>query len=237
MRLPKIKVERLYKQIAQALIEHIDSGAFKPGQTLPAERELAKQFGVSRTSVREALIFLEIEGRVDIRTGQGVYVRDPAAAPLPATQEADPHGAGAVELLAAREAVESRTAELAALNGSEDQRAALRRVTKEFDEYPVNNEAFLAQDKRFHLLIAEMTGNQVLKEVVEFLWDKRYGAMFKQLEANYAADELPLAMNKDHRQIAEAILAGDPAAAETRMRRHLQNVYARLFDKAGAGEG
>lgn len=232
MPLSKIKVDRLYKQIAQALIAHMEAGDFRPGQALPAERELAKQFGVSRTSVREALIFLEIEGRVDIRTGQGVYVRGPAPAPVPAGDESGPRGASAVDLLAAREVVEGRTAALAALNGSDTQKAALRQITDAFDNYSVNNDAFLVHDKRFHLLIAAMSGNQVLKDVVEFLWNKRDGTMFRHLEAKYAAHELPLVLNKDYRQIAEAILAGDAAAAEARMREHLQNVHAHLFDKA-----
>ncbi|MFG1425917.1 FadR/GntR family transcriptional regulator [Roseixanthobacter glucoisosaccharinicivorans] len=229
MPLAKIKVDRLYKQIAQALIAHMESGAFRPGQALPAERELAKQLGVSRTSVREALIFLEIEGRVDIRTGQGVYVRDPALSSTPAP---DIHGVSAEELLAAREVVEGRTAELAALNGSDAQKAALRQITEAFDDHPVSTEAFLAHDKRFHLLIAAMSGNRVLRQVVEFLWTTRDDAMFRHLEAKYAEDELPLLLNEDHRRIAEAILAGDAAAAAARMRRHLQNVHAHLFEKA-----
>lgn len=77
MVLPTLKVERLYRQISNLLINCIRNGQFAAGQLLPSERELAKQLGVSRSSIREALIALEITGWVEIRTGNGVYVNDP----------------------------------------------------------------------------------------------------------------------------------------------------------------
>ena len=90
MPLQTVEPQRLYRQIAAQLRGHITSGEFKPGTRLPAERDLAKQLGVSRPSVREALIALEVEGYVEVRIGSGVYVIGPGrtgrAEPLPAAR-------------------------------------------------------------------------------------------------------------------------------------------------------
>ncbi len=79
MPLQSIETRRLYQQIAQQLQQLITAGEFAPGSRLPAERELATQLGVSRPSVREALIALEVEGWVEVRTGSGVYVLERSA--------------------------------------------------------------------------------------------------------------------------------------------------------------
>ena len=71
-----VNVTRLYRMIANQIIERITRGQFLPGSRLPSERELSEQLSVSRTSVREALIALEIEGHVEVRVGSGVYVRE-----------------------------------------------------------------------------------------------------------------------------------------------------------------
>jgi len=76
MILPTIQPKRLYRQIADLLANHIRNGEFPAGSYLPSERDLAKQLGVSRSSVREALIALEVSGLVEIRVGNGVYVCD-----------------------------------------------------------------------------------------------------------------------------------------------------------------
>src|SRR5579859_3909602 len=90
-----IEGRRLYRQIAAQLSALIASGEFKPGERLPPERELARQLGVSRPSVREALICLEVEGKVDVRVGAGIFVVAPQA--LPATSATD-EGPGPYEL-------------------------------------------------------------------------------------------------------------------------------------------
>ena len=78
MPVQSIEPQRLYRQIAEQLRALIAQGEFATGDRLPAERDLARQFNVSRPSVREALIALEVEGWVEVRTGSGVYVQDRA---------------------------------------------------------------------------------------------------------------------------------------------------------------
>ncbi len=226
MELPTLKVERLYRQISNLLKDYINSGQFAPGQMIPSERDLSKQLGVSRSSIREALIALEITGWVEIRTGNGVYVSNP----LPSQQAIVVEEEFSLQsLVKARQIYECTTAELAAINGTDDQREKLAEINRELTQLNINNQDFLREDKRFHLLISEMTGNEVLRDMMEYLWNKRESARFVRLEAHYAETDFPLQMNADHQAITDAILARDPLAARGAMQLHLQHVYDRLF--------
>lgn len=232
MELPTLKVERLYRQISNLLISCINSGQFGAGQLLPSERELARQLGVSRSSIREALIALEITGWVEIRTGNGVYVSDPLPQTSPAAVAAEEEFS-LKSFIKARQVYEALMAELAALNASDDQRAALRDITRDLTRLDVNDEQFLHEDKRFHLLISEMSGNEVLRDMMEYLWNKRQSSRFVRLESHYADSHFPRVMNQDHVDITDAIMARDPAQARASMTRHLQHVYDHLFNDEG----
>ncbi|MGC1021684.1 FadR/GntR family transcriptional regulator [Pantoea agglomerans] len=226
MTLPVIKTERLYRQIANVIMAGITRGDFVAGGLLPPERELAKQLGVSRSSVREALIALEMTGWVDIRTGNGVYV----AQPLPqAAVPQESETCSLQDLLQAREAFEGMLAGFAARNGTTVQRAALLALTAELQQYNENDAAFLEQDKRFHLLISEMSGNDVLRDLLEQLWNRRHSPHVQRLERHYADNSFAKEMNADHQQIANAIVAGDEVAARQAMESHLQHVQQRLL--------
>ena len=226
MSLPVIKTERLYRQIANAIMAGITRGDFVAGGLLPPERELAKQLGVSRSSVREALIALEMTGWVDIRTGNGIYVAQPLPqAAIPQESET----CSLQDLLQAREAFEGMLAGFAALNGTAVQRETLLALTAELQHYNENDAAFLEQDKRFHLLIGEMSGNDVLRDLLEQLWNRRHSPHVQRLERHYADNSFAQAMNADHQQIADAIVAGDEAAARQAMESHLQHVQQRLL--------
>lgn len=228
MLLPTLKPERLYRQISSLLIGCIRKEQFAPGAMLPPERELAKQLGVSRSSIREALIALEITGWVEIRTGNGVFVTNP----LPKTDAPLVEDEFSLKsLINARLLYEGMTAELAARNGTDDQRAELQEVTHDLIQLHVNDEKFLHEDKRFHLLIAEMTGNEVLAEMMEYLWNKRKSSRFLRLESHYAENDFPREMNQDHANITQAIIERDPQRARACMECHIQHVYDRLFSE------
>src|SRR5215813_3400501 len=137
MPIQAIDSDRLYRRIARQLSELISNGEFRPGERLPPERELAKQLAVSRPSVREALIALEVEGWVEIRVGSGVFVKPLRPLPLPSPEE----GECPFELLRARAIVEGETAALAAkeaIEARQPQKARqamhqhLARVDREF---------------------------------------------------------------------------------------------------------
>ncbi|MCZ4059907.1 FadR/GntR family transcriptional regulator [Pantoea sp. LMR881] len=225
MALTVLKTERLYRQIANAIMDGIKEGDFVPGGLLPPERELAKQLGVSRSSVREALIALEMTGWVDIRTGNGVYV----AQLLPQSTDKAVESFSLQDLLQAREAFEGMLAAFAARNGTAQQRADLQALTIALQQFSENDAAFLEQDKRFHLLISEMSGNDLLRDMMEYLWNKRNSPHFRRLERHYADNAFAHDMNSDHQRIAEAIVSGDEAAARTAMEDHLRHVQQRLL--------
>ncbi|MGP9435916.1 FadR/GntR family transcriptional regulator [Ewingella sp. AOP8-B2-18] len=227
MELPTLKVERLYRQISNVLIGCIKNGQFAPGEMIPSERDLSKQFGVSRSSIREALIALEITGWIEIRTGNGVYVNNPLPE-QPATPSEE--GFSLESLLKARQIFECTTAELAALNGTDEQRRKLAEINQSLVQLNINNDSFLEEDRRFHLMISEMTGNEVLRDMMEYLWDKRSSRRFVRLERHYSESDFAREMNTDHQGITDAILAGDAAGARAAMQAHLQHVYDQLLE-------
>ena len=227
MELPTLKVERLYRQISNVLINCINTGQFAPGAMIPSERDLSKQFGVSRSSIREALIALEITGWIEIRTGNGVYVNNT----LPEQPAAQSEEEFSLEsLLKARQIFECTTAELAALNGTDEQRRKLAEINQSLVQLNINNDSFLEEDRRFHLMISEMTGNEVLRDMMEYLWDKRSSRRFVRLERHYSESDFACEMNTDHQRITDAILAGDAAEARAAMQAHLQHVYDQLLE-------
>ncbi|MBV8048370.1 MAG: FadR family transcriptional regulator [Paludibacterium sp.] len=229
MELPTLKSERLYQKISNLLIERIRSGQFVPGQALPSERDLSKQMGVSRSSVREALIVLEISGWVEIRTGNGVFVKEALPSDTPSVGDE----AGVVELLKAREVIEGEIACLAALNASDDQREELAGIMEDMQHETADNIEFHDLDKRFHMLLGDMTGNPVLRELTEYLWNKRYSPIFMHFETYYAGRDISEDMARDHIKIVEAIQARDGKDAKKAMQAHLRHVYQSLFKAAG----
>ncbi|QHM73407.1 FadR/GntR family transcriptional regulator [Mixta intestinalis] len=228
MTLPAVKTERLYRQISGLLSAAIARGEFAPGSPLPPERELARQLNVSRSSVREALIALEVTGWVVIRSGNGVLVADP----LPIQQQEQTETFSLRDLIKARQHFEAMTAELAARYGSDEQRRELQDVAAQLGLHEVNNAAFLAQDQRFHLLISEMSGNEVLRDMMAWLWNLRKNQRFILLESHFAERDFPRELNHDHQLIAEAIIDQNPALARDSMALHLQHVYDHLFPES-----
>ena len=157
-----IEPRRLYRQIADQIRRLIRSGEYGPGARLPPERDLARQLRVSRPSVREALIALEVEGLVEVRIGSGIYVRgsaSPAGAPADAA-------AGPFELLRARYVIEAECAALAAKSARPPQIAALEASLDDMTRELADGQRPLVADRAFHLRVAEATGNGALVEVI-----------------------------------------------------------------------
>jgi DNA-binding FadR family transcriptional regulator len=228
MPIQAIDSDRLYRKIARQLSQLIAAGEFKPGQRLPAERELAKQLGVSRPSVREALIALEIEGKVEVRVGSGVFVVD---RPLAVAVDADAlgEGEGPFELLRARSAVEGETAALAARSVTAAEVLAIEIQVEELARR-AGGPGTDAADRGFHVAIARGSHNGPLVAVVEMLWDQGRGAVWKQMEKHFETPELRSATLADHRAILEAIRGGNGPAARKAMRAHLARVAHEFAD-------
>lgn len=235
MPLEAVEARRLYRQVADQLRSLIDSGEYAVGSRLPTERELAEQLKVSRPTVREALIALEVEGRVRIRVGSGIYVIEPAsvAAPAPATAVIE----GPFELLRAREFLESAIAEQAARVATRDDVARIDAslVAMENVEHP--GEASMVHDRAFHVAIAGSLGNAVLVRVVGELFDQRLNPYFAQLAHYFESPGTWRTALDEHRAVRDAIAAHDPDAARKAMRDHLvrsQERFAQNFGPEGA---
>jgi DNA-binding FadR family transcriptional regulator len=221
MPIQMIDNDRLYRKIARQLSELIAAGEFAPGQRLPAERELALQLGVSRPSVREALIALEIEGKVEVRVGSGVFVTAQPSMAAPVTLQ---EGEGPFELIEARSVVEGETAARAAHDAGAEDLAEIRRTVDELERCHAEGERSEAADRAFHLAVAGATHNGPLASVVQMLWDQGRGAVWKQMEKHFETPALRAATLRDHRTVLEAIEARDPEGARQAMRRHLARV-------------
>jgi DNA-binding FadR family transcriptional regulator len=220
-----IEPRRLYRQIADQIRTLIRSGEFTPGSRLPPERDLARQLGVSRPSVREALIALEVEGLVEVRIGSGIYVRAPANGDARGPPEAL---AGPFELLRARYVIESECAALAAKSAKRAQLRAIEDALDDMDHEIDNEREPLPGDRLFHLRIAEATGNSALTHVIRLLWDERGGELFQRLEHHYDSPQLWRAAIAEHRAVLESIAAHDSAGARLAMQRHLDRAYKRF---------
>jgi DNA-binding FadR family transcriptional regulator len=223
-----IEPRRLYRQIADQIRALIASGEFSAGSRLPPERDLAKQLGVSRPSVREALIALEVEGLVEVRIGSGIYVLGPNGAEHDGETLLVQADAGPFELLRARYVIESECAALAAKSAKKAQVDGIGDALDQMARELGDEKQPLAGDRLFHLRIAEATGNGALVAVVKMLWEERTGPLYQQLEHHYDSPALWTAAMAEHRAVLKAIAARDAAGARTAMRRHLNQAYKRF---------
>jgi DNA-binding FadR family transcriptional regulator len=233
--LAAIEPRRLYRQVADQLRQLIADGEYPVGGRLPTERELAEKLGVSRPTVREALIALEVEGRLRIRVGSGIYVADHApAAVVPAQQPIE----GSFEILRARAFVESAVAEEAARQASPAHVARLDSVLAAGKRRQRSRDEYLVHDRGFHTTIAAMLGNAVLVRFVCEMFDLRMNPHFEQLARHTEDPSFTKLAHAEHIVIRDAIAAGDPARARAAMHEHLERShqrFARDFGEQPAG--
>ena len=228
MPIEPIVPRRLYRQVAEQLRRLFDSGEYKVGDRLPAERDLAEQMGISRPTIREALIALEVEGRVQIRVGSGIYVTEPPRAALP-----ELHDEGPFEVLEAREFIESPLAAEAALRATPDQIAGLDDNLRRMNRVGHPTSETLALDREFHTRVAAIVDNDVLVRVVGELFDQRMNPYFSRLSSYFEDGATWADAQDEHRAVRDAIAAGDPDAARAAMQFHLkrsQERFSRNFD-------
>jgi len=216
---------RLYRVVSGRIEALIREEDIKPGERLPAERDLAAKLGVSRTSLREALIALELGGVVEVRGGSGVYVSEQAAqkSVRPAA------GPGPFEVLAARRMVEVEVAALAAKNATPAAVDAILVAVEQMEQNQDNRGENESADRDFHLAIARAAGNSALVGVIEYLWNQR-GSLWHKLTEHFQTEELRQQTLLDHRAILTAIASQDVAGARTAMRAHLDRV-TRTFSR------
>ncbi|HEU5436567.1 MAG TPA: GntR family transcriptional regulator, partial [Telluria sp.] len=186
---------RMYRVVADRIEALIRDEQILPGLRLPSERELATRLQVSRASLREALIALELGGVVEVRGGSGVYVSE-ARVEAPAVEV----GPGPFEVLAARRLIEAEVCAIAArvaTDGAIDAiLEAVLAMERNHDIYSSNELA----DREFHLAIARATGNSALVGTIAYLWDQR-GRLWHRLKERFQTEQLRQETLKDHRRI------------------------------------
>lgn len=242
MPIQAIQNRRLYLQIAEQLRAAIEQGEYPPGSHLPPERELSKLLGVSRTSVREALIALEIGGLVRVRVGSGVEVLPPAeqdeeADGMGGFWETDPELAVELDLsqdlerevppfalLEARRLVEPEAAALAAVNASDDQLAGIAEAYERNVHDNLEGSRTHPGDRLFHIRIAEASGNPAYALLLRHLLGHRYGTLFQRLQALYTPADMPRRSENEHRAVLDALMRRDAEGARQAMAAHLDAV-------------
>ncbi|AGR58751.1 FadR family transcriptional regulator [Salmonella bongori] len=218
MVIPEVRQERLYQKIANLIIKLINDNIFPPGGFLPPERELAKQLGVSRASLREALIVLEISGWIVIQSGNGVIVSDKKHASGDYTVE---------EILSTRELVDSHCARLAAQNEDDDGVISHIETIYHSMEQAINDNnvhGFYSLDKEFHLAIAKASRNRVLFDMSRMLWEQRINIPYAGLDERSGDRNVLLNLNKQHKAIVDAVRQSDTDSAYQESLQHLSYV-------------
>lgn len=219
-----IATQKRYEVVAAALAKSIVDGVYQPGQRLPPERELAEKFKVSRPTIREAIIALDIQGLIGARHGSGIYVK--AAAPIRPMSELD---IGAFELTEARRLFEGEAAALAATAITDQEIKQLEKLLRAMRGENRRKEPGEKADRAFHVTIAKATRNGAIVDVVEHLWDVRERSPLCKAIFQRARDGGSQPMVDEHQLVLDALRARDPSAARKAMRAHLERVIVGLL--------
>ncbi len=216
-----MKSRRMFWQIAEKIESLISSGLYPPGSRLPPERELAETFDVSRPTIREAIIALEVMQLVEVKTSSGVYVLErPADKHIDADEEIS-----AFELTQARALVEGEAAALAAMSITPEE---LDELQKTLDAMEAGIDAETA-DREFHIIISKATKNNAVLLAVKKFWSLRDSQ--SQIKSAYASvcSQSDSDRLEEHRAIFQALLKGDAQGARTAMHAHFNRLINALF--------
>ncbi|MBB4103662.1 FadR/GntR family transcriptional regulator [Allorhizobium borbori] len=226
-----LEPRRLYRQVAEQIRILIETGELKAGAKLPAERELSERFGVSRPTVREALIVLEVEGYLQIRMGSGVYIN---RKPQPMTDAVPVDDSdGPFEILEARLLIESGIAEEAARRATPASIARIDDILARMEAGLEKPQLALTCDRAFHTAIADIIGNSALNRFTGLIYDRRMTPYFEKLASYFEGPHTWRLALEEHKAIRDAIAAGNPSAAREAMRQHLTLAQKRFSESFG----
>ncbi len=221
MEFKTIKTDRLYIKVAEQLTNLIEDGSLKPGDKFPAERYLAEKLGVSRPTIREAMIAMELAGNIEIRTGSGVYV----SPQKPKLERAD-KGVGPFEILETRYILESEACALAAARITDEQIHRLKQVIGDMEEEQKHEDASEKADWEFHNIIAEASQNSAIASIVNWLWELRNNSELSTAFLERLRKKGVHPSIEDHRRIVAALESRNPEKARAAMREHIDNATA-----------
>ncbi|HUL15760.1 MAG TPA: FadR/GntR family transcriptional regulator [Terriglobales bacterium] len=218
-----VQTSRLYEQIVQQIEDSIRKGTLKAGDQLPAERELAEQFGVSRTAVREAVKALREKGLVEAYPGRGTFITSETSNTIRITLDRMIRSGqlqGTLQLVEVREILEPEIAALAATRANEESLKEMRQAVKRMDTSREDPEAYIEADLDFHLALAEASGNPVIFSLI----DSIVAVLREQRMQIFKMDGGPTRGQYHHKKILEAVEHRDASGAREAMRAHLRQV-------------
>ena len=223
-----IRRNRIYEEIARQ-IEKMITEKMKAGDRLPPERQLAEMFGVSRSSIRDAIRTLEMSGLVEARQGLGTVVREHSADAMvnPLTQVLVQKRKLVGELLDVRKMIEPPLAARAAVHATSDEVEEMNNILRRQEEKMRGGELAIEEDNEFHYAIALAADNSVVLKVLDVLMD----LLRETRERSLQVEGRPERSMADHRQILDAIKRQDAAGAEAAMRRHIEAVEKMVLPK------
>lgn len=216
-----IQSERLYERIVNQIERLIVAGNLKVGDQLPAERELAEQFAVSRTAVREAIKALREKGLVEIRLGRGTFVTNGASGAVRRSLGLLMKDTNSfANLVEVREILEPEIAALAATRVTDENISAMTEAVETMETALENAEIFVEADLDFHLALAEATQNPVIPTLVDSIVDllREHRKRIGNVEGGLARGQY------HHKKILEAVIQRDPLASRLAMQAHLLQV-------------
>ncbi|MSP36405.1 MAG: FadR family transcriptional regulator [Limnohabitans sp.] len=224
-----IEPQRLYRQIAKQIQTLISSGEFAVGSRLPAERDLATQLSVSRPSVREALIAMEVEGIIEVRTGSGIYVKSLGKRGNSKTSAKNKTLEwGPLEVLRARYLIEAEIAALAAKNATANDLKAMKLALKGMQKEATAGRVPLDTDIAFHMAIANACANSVMFDTLDRYLQARTGHLFERLGDYFESPASWAAAISEHEAVLQAIDKHDPQGARKAMQKHLRQAHKRF---------
>ena len=236
-----IKNNKLYKQIAQQIAERINQGDYPPLTRLPPERVIAEQMGVSRPSLREAMIALEVMGLVEIKPGSGIFVTHKPSNPLGFNNNIDDSfGSSVFEILEARIIIEGEVAALAARKSNyaliRKLKAANEQMQEDIEKNIQNITTENDGDYLFHHALVDSIDKQLLKSIVLNLWQEMRYPLFVHTNQALNLTDYAVYAVQDHMKIIEAISQRDVSAARIAMQDHISHVEQFLMREVIAEE-
>jgi len=221
-----IKTRKIYEEIVDQLRELIITGRFNPGDKLPSERDMAHMLGVSRASVREAVVALQAIGILDVKPGEGTFVSATMNAetiePLAMVLSVEKNSLA--QLMEVRRILEVEAAALAALRATAEDRDKMVELLNEMRATAERHEQGVEFDLFFHYAIAEATKNPLLRRIIKTLDNMMHQTFLINRNEMYANPKTAERILNEHQVILDAILAGDAASAREGMLRHLDHV-------------
>ena len=232
-----MKEQRTYFDVASQIVTMLKDKGYKENQKLPPERELSENFSVSRGTIREALVMLEVQGLIEVKKGSGVYylgnknINSSNENYLSSLIKSD---VGPFELIKAREIIETSIIEYAATQiRLEDLRKLKEIIDLQEKDINLGSKVFEARDKEFHEIIAKSTQNTVLINLQTYMWSsaRTNNPIWQNLNVKYLQkdDKIPAAI-EGHRKIYIALQRRDPIAARKALLEHLDDSRQNLIE-------